>query len=191
VAPSACPTNGTSSDCSCVQLPDASEWARGCGDSADNLAPLQPEELAFEYLLFSTTQCLGNVSLPPRAVTLPNVKFRRLFQADCARGELPVWQVFSLQATIPSGGAVRVSARTADTESALTSSNWISLPDFVDSTTTWTSSEHTMDWYFRNDLQPRDVSRTWLEVVMELRPNGSVSPTLSQWRAIYNCTPSE
>lgn len=191
MAPTDCAAAGANDDCSCVQLPSAAEWTRGCGDSAGNLAALQPEELAFEYMLFSTTQCLGSVTAPPVGALLPNAKIKRLFQAECARGEQPVWQLFSLQATIPSGASIGVAARTADTEADVTTANWTTLPDFVTSTTGWTSSPHTLDYYFRNGLVPPDVSRTWLEVSMELRPAGNVSPVLSQWRAIYNCVAIE
>ena len=193
VQPRSCAGDGSSTDCNCVTLPTASEWARGCGDSATALNALKPDELAFEYLLFSTTQCLGAVVAPKRSITLPTVTFVRTFEADCEADEQPLWQLFSLQATIPDGTSIVVTAATADSEQSLVDgdADWVSVGTFTSSTSTWTSSAHTLDWYFRNQLRPEDVSRRWLKVNMTLTPSGGVSPTVSEWRAVFNCVPAK
>jgi hypothetical protein len=189
-SPASSDCSNDASSCSCVRLPAASEWARGCGDAANALAPLRPEELAFEYLLFSTTQCLGEVVAPPVPSALPMRTFTRIFHADCGRTEQVEWRLFSIQATIPEGTGVYVAAKTADTEQALEQARWVNPAGFDRTTTTWTSSEHTLDWSFRNQ-DPPDVSREWLELILTLDPDGNVSPTVSEWRLVYNCVPKE
>jgi hypothetical protein len=183
-------SGGSSSACACVRLPDAAEWIRGCGDAADELAPLRPEELAFEYLLFSTTQCLGEVVAPPTPAALPMRTYSRVFHAECASTEQVEWKLFSIQATIPEGTAVYVAAKTADTEHGLEAASWVNPAGFDRTTTTWTSSEHTLDWSFRN-AEPPGVSREWLQLILTLRPDGSVSPIVSEWRLVYNCVSRE
>ncbi|MGC4066582.1 MAG: carboxypeptidase-like regulatory domain-containing protein [Polyangiaceae bacterium] len=183
--------SGAAADsCACVRLPAATEWARGCGDAANALNRLRPEELAFEYLLFSATQCTGPVIAPPVPSALPMRTFSRKFHADCGRTEQVEWKLFSIQATIPEGTGVYVAAKTADTEQELEHASWINPAGFDRTTTTWTSSEHTLDWSFRNQTNP-DVSREWLELILTLDPDGSVSPTVSEWRLVYNCVSHE
>jgi hypothetical protein len=193
VQPRSCRSDGSSTDCNCVTLPDASEWARGCGDEADSLNPLSSDELAFEYLLFSTTQCLGDTVLPSRVVSLPQRSFERIFEADCESTEHVQWRTFSLQATIPTGTSVSVSAETADHEKELIDGKVesVDVGTFTESTSTWTTSEHTLDNYFRENLNPPDVSRRWLKLRLTLTPKGDVSPIISQWRVIFGCVPAE
>jgi hypothetical protein len=193
VQPRSCRSDGSSTDCNCVTLPDAREWVRGCGDEADALNPLSPEELAFEYLLFSTTQCLGDTVVPTRVVSLPQRSYERIFEADCESTEHAQWRTFSLQATIPAGTSVSVSAQTADHEKELRDGKVesVDVGTFTESTSTWTTSEHTLDTYFRKNLNPPDVSRRWLKLRLTLTPKGDVSPIISQWRVIFNCVPAE
>jgi hypothetical protein len=152
---------------------------------------MTPEELAFEFAFFSASQCVGELRAPTRPAKLASGVFVRDFEANCRAGEQAVWQLFSWQAAVPDGAAIRFYVATADAESALAAAPYALLGIADRSTTTWTSTNHTVDTIFREQLEPPDVSRRWLRMKAVFVPNGSVSPTLSEWRAVFNCIPNE
>lgn len=199
ITPSDCAaTNTDGGPCACMRLNSTTSngWLRGCGDDAPDsdpsaLYPLSSEELAFEYLLFSTTQCLGAVVPPTQDATLSPSTFRRTFQSNCGADEQVVWQIYSLQATIPAGTKISINAATADTEVDLSSAKSAFVTNLTQSTTGWTSSDHTLDYYFRNSLTPKDASRKWLAVDLTLTPNGVAAPTVLDWRVVFNCAQNQ
>lgn len=172
-------------DCDCLEFPADGDLA--CGAASDSMGP---EELAFEFLLFSANQCVGDLHpLPP---TVPMVReFVRDFEADCTQGEHPRWQLFSWQATVPTNTRIDFYGATADTQEELDQAQFAVIGLAEQSTTTWTASNRTIDNAIRQDIVPPDTSRRWLRVAAEFWPNGANVPALQEWRVVFNCVPSE
>lgn len=167
-------------DCACYSFPASAD--RACGDSQPN-----EEELAFEFLLFSTSRCVGDLSPPVRGLRLARASATRDFEADCAPEEQVVWQLFSWQATVPIGARIDFYAATAPFQSELDQSSYVGIGTANRTTTTWTAGEHTVDQYLRLSSEGPLVSQRWLRVKSSFEPNGTESPTLSEWRVVFNC----
>jgi hypothetical protein len=172
-------------DCDCLDFPGGANVA--CGTTSD----MTPGELSFEFLLFSASQCIGEIKRPPAAATLATNVFVRDYEADCALGEQAVWQLFSWQAAVPTGSRIDFYGATADAQEELAAATMVGIGVADTTTTTWTTSNHTVDQIFRENLTPPDVSRRWLRVKFVFVPNGKVAPVLSEWRVVYNCLQNE
>jgi hypothetical protein len=172
-------------DCDCLTFPEDASTACGAATTA-----MSPEELSFEYLLFSSTQCIGEFTPPPPPANLSKNLFTRDFEANCDSSELPVWRLFSWQAVVPDGTSIEFFGATADTQDELDSAEFVSIGGAFSTTVTWTAAEQTVDDFFRQKEEP-DVSRKWLRILAVLTPNRGASPTLSEWRVVFDCVPSE
>jgi hypothetical protein len=169
-------------DCDCLTFPAQAET--GCGSSST----LTPEELSFEFLLFSASQCIGELSVPqvPDPPALATNLFVRDFVSDCSEDKQTVWQLFSWQATVPNGARLEFYAATADTQAELPGEGFATIGVADATTTRWTAANHTVAEFLRM-AEPPQSSKKWLRVEVVFVPNASATPVLSQWRAIYNC----
>lgn len=156
-----------------------------------NTAAMNGEEEAFEFLLFNTTQCIGLVTPPPPVADLAPATFTRDFEADCPHGTQPEWAYFSWQSTVPAGTSIVFKAQSADTQATLGAAVKVNAGTSSATTTGWTGDANTIDWHLENDPNPAQVSRRWLRISAYLNPNGAVSPTLLQWRQMFDCRPAE
>jgi hypothetical protein len=172
-------------DCDCLDMYNSA--ITGCGWGWD----MSPEELSFEFLLFSASQCIGELKRPPAAGALATNVFVRDFEADCGQGEQAVWQLFSWQAAVPAGARIEMYGSTADAQEQLAAAEFVDIGVADTTTTTWTASNHTVDDVLRTQPTPPEVSRRWLRVKFVFVPNGKVAPVLSQWRVVYNCLQNE
>lgn len=157
---------------------------------ACNTAAMSGEEKAFEFLLFSTTQCVGLVTPPPPAPPLMQATFTYDYDSDCPDGSHPEWQFFQWQANVPALTSIEFEAQTADTQGALGAASPVGVGTASATTTAWTSDTNTVDFHLKGDM-PAQPSRRWLRISATLNPNGTTSPTLSQWRQTFNCVPAE
>lgn len=169
-----------SADCSCLEFPEQADLA--CGNQE-----LSPEELSFEYLLFSTLRCSGELSQPGRGARLGRAISTRDFVADCGEQEEVVWQLFSWQATVPKDTSIAFFAATAENQADLAAAPSTSIGTATWTTSTWTAGNHTVDQYLRLDAENARRSMRWLRVTSVFVPFGAQSPTLSAWRVVFNC----
>jgi len=58
-------------------------------------------------------------------------------------------------------------------------------------TATWTSDANTIAWHLANDVAPPQQSQEYLQINMAFNPTGTVSPSLADWRQMYDCPPTE
>lgn len=167
-------------DCGCFRFPSSADLACGGREPSE-------EEKAFEFLLFSTSRCVGEVSRPVRAQSLARATFTRDFESNCAADELVVWQLFSWQATVPEGTRIEFFATTANSQAELEHADYVAIGSANQTTTTWTAGEQTVDQSLRLSRATPLVSQRWLRVKGDLVPSGAKSPTLSEWRVVFNC----
>jgi hypothetical protein len=146
------------------------------------------QEKAFEFLVFNMTQCVGIVIPPPPAIPLMASTFTRDYEAVCPDGHKVEWQFFSWQAVVPPGTNVVFSAQSADTQADLGAAMSVGIGTASTTTSTWTSAPQTVNYYLN---QANQSSRAWLRVSMTLNPSGGLTPTLSDWRQIFDCKPAE
>lgn len=186
---------GNPPDCSCLELPAddaalsarAAAWDAACGSSLD----MTPQEKAFEFLIFNTTQCVGDVAPPPvQARSLPSATFVRDYVANCRPGESVTWRHFSWKAVVPTDTSVVFHAQTAATADELDGAErvWIGTADRTVSD--WTSATETVDSLLHAH-EPEQPSRSHLRVTMQFNPTGGLSPTLTEWRQVFDCTANE
>jgi hypothetical protein len=160
------------------------------GACADGIA-MSGEERAFEFMLFSTTQCIGTVAPPqPPATPLEQATVSFDYDSDCREGSQPEWQFFSWQATVPSLTSIQFRARTAETQADLDQAPDVGVGTATTSTTTWTSDSQTVEQHL-NASDPQLSSRKWLRISATLNPSSDVSPRLQRWRQTFDCIPAE
>lgn len=171
-------------DCDCLTFP--TDAASGCGSDM----AMSPEELSFEFLLFSTSQCLGQLAPPQPLPVLVTATMYRDFASDCAENEQTVWQLFSWQSTVPTGARLDFFGATADTQAALPGDGYVQIGVANETTGTWTAANHTVAELLRQ-ADPPQTSKRWLRVKVEFVPNATAAPTLIAWRAVFNCIANE
>ena len=133
--------------------------------------------------------------------------FTRDYEASCQPGFYPRWEPFYWQASIPPGTSMSFKAGTATTPAGLPATSTSAGVKTIGSATTtvtpptWAcdgcpSTPVSVDYHLRNDAPPpNDSSRAWLRVFITFTPNNTVvppvAPTLTSWRQVYDCVPSE
>jgi fibro-slime domain-containing protein len=142
-----------------------------------------------------TSQCT-----PP----LPPTVFVRDFEAVCAVGTSPVWQLFRWQAGVPAGAQIDFRAATAATQAALPAAPPAASPTTVpigSATPANSPAAGPLAWTYDQNpgppITPRPVSQDlsavsgvsqkWLRVYMTF--NGPA--VLYQWQQLFDCVPSE
>lgn len=194
----------------------------GCGDPT---LAMSPQEKGFEFLLFAATACFGLPPTPPPPANPPPLPTNQLFTVDfeaiCAPGHRPVWQLFQWRATTPPATSIEFYAATAATQAALPPQSPLpALPTAVpigianDAFSVAGASGWTYDSHGatpppgRNPFDPRPVSfhlandplpvpapsitsKQWLRVYMLFKASVALSPILYEWRQLYDCVPAE
>ncbi|MBN1609152.1 MAG: hypothetical protein JW940_21160 [Polyangiaceae bacterium] len=156
-----------------------------------DMSSMTGEEKAFEFLVFSTTQCVGLVAPPPASPGLEPATYTYDFQANCKDDEVPEWEFFMWRATVPDGTSIDFTAQTADTQEELDTADSVSVGTASETTTIWTSDPDTVDWHLEHDLSPPGYNARWLRISATLNPTGKISPTLDQWQQVFDCIESE
>jgi hypothetical protein len=154
-------------------------------------AAMTGEEKAFEFLVFSTTQCVGLVAPPPAAPGLEPATFTYDYESNCKDGEIPEWEFFTWKATVPTGTSIDFTAQTAETRSELDTADAVDVGTATASTAIWTSDPDTVNWHLENDLSPPGYSSRWLRISATLNPTANTSPSLDQWQQVFDCIESE
>jgi hypothetical protein len=157
-----------------------------CDSSAMN-----GEEKAFEYLMFSTTQCVGLVTPPTPITPLQPASYMFDYQGVCPDGTQVEWEFFSWQAIVPASTSIVFTAQTADTQEGLAAAPPVTVGTASADTTKWTSDANTVNWHLMNDLGTPVLSARWLRVSATLNPTGNTTPTLTQWQQIFDCIPAQ
>ena len=141
-----------------------------------------------------------SVCTPP----LPPAVFVRDFQASCAPGSSPVWQLFRWKAGVPPGASIDFRAATAATQGALPASPPAASPTTVpvgSATAVNSPILPPYNWTYDQNagppVTPRPVSQdltavnvrseNWLRVYMTF--NGPA--VLYQWEQLFDCVPTE
>lgn len=171
-------------DCSCINLPG--DWSKGCGTATTMTA----QEKAFEFMIYTTTQCVGSSTPTPEPTPLQPQTFTRDYDAGCAQGEQVQWSYFFWQAAIPTGTSILFEAQTADTQDDLDAATKVRIGVADTTTTSWARDNDTVEQHL-SDEDPPLTSRTWLRVSMTLYPDVTSTPALSDWRLTYDCVPNE
>ena len=168
-------------------------------------APMSDQEKALEFMFFDLTACVtpdeGNPS-PPKPKLDPQT-FALDFKAVCASGTLPKWREFDYQAAFPSpvsGSSITFEAQTGPIGGApadflpagrlaLTTTNTnTSLPAY-DAVLLDTSPGGSGKFVTANPPVSSDfVLRIW--VTMTPTTDQYTSPTLLNWKVVYDCPPT-
>jgi hypothetical protein len=134
------------------------------------------------------------VPTPPVTTYLPNSTSRE-YIAECPHGTQAKWRFFEWQATVPASTSIvfsiQVKAAAADAYSP--------MPPLLLSTATpmsgtgpgtWYRGPLTVDETLANAI-PALASGDYLLVTMSFNPTMTATPTLHQWRQIFDCVPAE
>lgn len=134
----------------------------------------------------------GTCQVPPPIFF--DATYTRDYVGTCGAGERPVWRLFEWQSTTPAGTSIVFRAQTRET----TTDTWVpaaSVPLGTaaappESTAGWTNGGATADARLR---AANEYSRSWLRVFADLKtsPDRTLSPTLREWRATYDCVAAE
>jgi hypothetical protein len=144
---------------------------------------------------FSTgSHCANGSCQLPAPLTIFSVgTFTRDFVAECGnKGKKPVWQVLQWKATIPTGTSIDFTAASSATSAGLATAVKVNAGKATASTsgTAWSVNPVSLD----TNLKTAGVgSLTYLRVVSTLNPSSDTlsTPTLSNWRVIYDCFDAE
>ena len=169
------------------------------------MSPLSDQEKALEFMFFDLTACVtpdqGNPSPPPPK--LDPQTFALDFKAVCSAGALPKWREFDFQLGFPNpvnGSSVSFAAQTgpiggtaADYIPAtplplVTRNTNTALPSF-DAVLLDTSPGGSGKFTIANPPVASDfMLRIW--VTMTPTADQLSSPTLLNWKVVYDCPPT-
>jgi hypothetical protein len=187
----------TTSICS-LQKPIANPPKRHCipkassGCIADNAAT--PCSSHAQCCGFSSgSRCANGTCQQPAPLTVfSEGTFTRDFVAECGKGKKPVWQVLQWKATIPSGTSIDFTAASAATSTGLTTAMTVvaGLASASTAGTSWSANPVNLN---TNLLAIKVGSQLYLRVVAKLKPSADSlrTPTLSNWRVVYDCFDAE
>ncbi len=209
-APTAANVCDTDSDCcqvptaSVCQLdppPLASPPVRHCVTGA--AAACKPDGVACT----SDIQCCGLATgsrcgsgvcaIPPPIYSYTPDVFVRDYIATCGGGGVPVWRFFSWQSITPTGTSIVFEGQTASSPGALAAAPKVPLgtakaPPIV--TPTWTNNGVTFDNAL---IAIGQKSKAYARVTAKFNPTypdagvSGTSPSLTNWRLVYDCLPAE
>jgi hypothetical protein len=153
------------------------------------------------------SQCVGAVCQPtPPLVTYSGSSFTRDYVGSCPDSYAVQWQYFSWQSNTPLDSSIVFTAQTAPTSAGFLSAtnpapvqvgtakadaNYVAdgWPNAYQ-TPTWVASANTVD----NDFTAANQqSQNTLRITATLNPSTSPkeTPVLQDWRASYDCVPSQ
>jgi hypothetical protein len=135
----------------------------------------------------------GMCALPPKVLVYTTASYTRDFQAVCPSGTFPAWGLVEWEATIPAGGSIDFSAKTADTSANLATAapNVAVATATMSSTTMFAQSSTTIQQLL---LAQGSTSQTFLRLTIGLNPPAApaiTTPSLISWRVRYDCPPAE
>jgi hypothetical protein len=157
--------------------------------------------------LTTGSQCVGNVcQAPPPLVSYSGSSFTRDYSASCPQTYAVQWQYFSWQSNTPLDSSVVFTAQTASSTAGFVStSNPIPVqigtakadPSWI--ADGWPTSAQTPTWVASANTVNNDFtavgqqSLSVLRVTATLNPSTSPkeTPVLQDWRASYDCVPSQ
>ena len=134
----------------------------------------------------------GTCQLPPPIYF--DATYTRDYVATCGPGDRPVWRMFEWQSTTPVGTSIVFTGQTRET----TADTWVpatpvslgtaAAPPVT--TTGWTNGGSTAETKLRAVGQ---FSRSMLRVAATLKTNSdkTLTPSLNQWRATFDCVAAE
>jgi hypothetical protein len=183
------------------------------GDCEAANTAMTAQEKVFEFLFFSSQQCIGSAPTPPVIAPPPlqSVTVSRDYFAGCQPGEKVKWAPFYWEAFIPTNQTrIDFYAASAASQAALPAtpgtqptaqSRLVGTADVSVIAPQWDcdgcpSSPVTVDYHLKNDAPaPNDDSKQWLRVFMTFVPDNTksppVAPVLTAWRQLYDCVPNE
>jgi hypothetical protein len=131
---------------------------------------------------------------PPVTIYLPNSTARE-YIAECPHGTQAKWRFFEWQATVPTGTSIafsiQVKAAASDTyEPTMPLPLSTATPASGTGPGTWYRGPLTIDETLANAVPPL-ASGDYLLVTMSFNPTMTATPTLHQWRQIFDCGPAE
>jgi hypothetical protein len=140
----------------------------------------------------------GVCAVPPPIYSYSPDTFVRDYVATCSGGGVPIWRFFSWQSVTPTGTSIVFEGQSATTQAGLGAAPKVSLgtaqaPPIV--TPTWTNNGVTFD----NALKAiGQSSKAYARVTAKFNPTTPVppfvsgtSPSLTNWRLVYDCLPAE
>ena len=116
---------------------------------------------------------------------------RRDYQATCPNGTRAVWRFFSWQSHTPCDSRIVFTAQTGNDAGSLDAPVPIGTAAAPPTQTlTWTHAAQTVDAALRANGQ---LSKPFLRVTFDFRATSDrlATPTLQNWRQVYDCMPSE
>ena len=133
----------------------------------------------------------GSVSAD-RATVFATGTFTARLVAECGKGKKPVWQVVQWKATLPAGTSIDFTGASAATSAGLATATTVPAGNATTSTsgTAWSVNSVNLD----TNLRGINVgSLNYLRVVTTLNPSSDKlrTPTLSNWRVVYDCFDAE
>jgi hypothetical protein len=184
-------------------------------------AALSPNEMAFEYLIFSLTACSTIITPPPPPPPPMPMTYTSAIDAMCPVGSHVSWGPIQWQGTFPAGtNATFVVATAPDnmgSPGTYGSAVYAGQATANVAAPAWgqdscTVSGHLSDLaVFPNSSGPQptcitgpppgaampaagqnpQISEAWLQVNITLNPSGYNVPDLTAWQVLYDCPPTE
>jgi hypothetical protein len=136
------------------------------------------------------------VLVPPPPVTIyTSNSVTREYIANCPHGTQAKWRFFEWQATVPTGTSIGFSIQVrpdaaATYQPATPHPLSTATPTSGTGPGTWYRGPQTVDQALAGAMPPV-ASGDYLRVTMTFNPTMTASPTLHEWRQIFDCVPSE
>jgi hypothetical protein len=155
---------------------------------------LSAQEAALEFMLFDLTACVspdsGQPPVPP--VTLNPVTFTLDFSGMCGPTEKLTWRELDWKGVIPSTASIVFSAQTGDAVADFTTARSVTVATATTSTPTVPTDTWDTGFIPFTTVSPAITSKSMLRVTVTLNPTSDKrnSPSLNQWRVVYDCSES-
>jgi hypothetical protein len=150
---------------------------------------LSAQEAALEFMLFDLTACVspdsGQPPVPP--ISLNPATFTLDFSGTCPANQKLTWREIEWQCKIPATASIVFKAQTSDDLAGFSTAQSATVATATSSTplSSWDSGLIPF-----STVTPAITSKSMLRVTVTLNPTTDKlsSPSLSQWRVIYDCS---
>jgi hypothetical protein len=150
---------------------------------------LSAQEAALEFMLFDLTACVspdsGQPPVPP--ISLNPATFTLDFSGTCPANQKLTWREIEWQSKIPATASIVFKAQTSDDLAGFSTAQSATVATATSSTplSSWDSGLIPF-----STVTPAITSKSMLRVTVTLNPTTDKlsSPSLSQWRVIYDCS---